>query len=103
MSDNSGAALFQPIAVGNMLLAHRVVLAPLTRFRATEAHVPTEMMSDYYAQRASTPGSLLISEATAVSPQAGGYDNAPGIWNDEQVEAWKPVGLLSSSLFSTSH
>ena len=51
---NADAKLFQPIRVGNMELKSRVVLAPLTRYRATDAHVPTDMMVDYYVQRATT-------------------------------------------------
>ncbi|EKM53345.1 uncharacterized protein PHACADRAFT_259653, partial [Phanerochaete carnosa HHB-10118-sp] len=54
-------------------------------------HVPTQLMAEYYAQRASTPGTLIISEATPVAPQAGGYRHVPGIWNDEQVAGWKLV------------
>ncbi|EJD07822.1 NADH:flavin oxidoreductase/NADH oxidase [Fomitiporia mediterranea MF3/22] len=88
---NSGAKLFQPIRVGNMSLTHRVVLAPLTRYRATEAHVPTDIMAEYYAQRASVPGTLLITEATFIAAKAGGYEQVPGIWSDEQVEGWKKV------------
>ncbi|KAL5483554.1 hypothetical protein ACEPAI_8786 [Sanghuangporus weigelae] len=88
---NEDAKLFQPIRVGNLNLAHRVVLAPLTRYRASEAHVPTDFMLDYYSQRASTPGTLLITEATFIAAKAGGYDNIPGIWSDAQVEAWKKI------------
>ena len=66
-------------------------MAPLTRYRATDAHVPTEMMADMYAQRANPPGTFLISEATFISPQAGGYEDVPGIWSEEQVEGWKRV------------
>lgn len=88
---NADAKLFQPIRVGNMELKSRVVLAPLTRYRATDAHVPTDMMVDYYVQRATTPGSLLITEATFIAAKAGGYNNVPGIWSDEQVEGWKKV------------
>lgn len=88
---NANAKLFQPIRVGNIELKHRVVLAPLTRYRATDSHVPTDMMVDYYVQRASSPGSLLITEATFIAAKAGGYDNVPGIWSDEQVEGWKKV------------
>ncbi|KAK4956696.1 hypothetical protein LTR10_006223 [Elasticomyces elasticus] len=54
-------------------------------------HVPGQYMKEYYEQRGAVPGTLLITEATFISPQAGGYNNVPGIWNDEQVEAWKPV------------
>ncbi|KAF9814668.1 hypothetical protein IEO21_04963 [Rhodonia placenta] len=73
------------------MLSHRVVLAPLTRYRADKAHVHTAMGVEYYEQRASIPGTLLITEATFVSPQASGYDNPPGIWNEEQVEAWRRI------------
>ncbi|KAL5505018.1 hypothetical protein ACEPAH_7681 [Sanghuangporus vaninii] len=88
---HSGAKLFQPIKVGNLQLSHRVVLAPLTRFRADDAHVPTDIMTEYYAQRASVPGTLLITEATPVAAKAAGQPNTPGIWNDAQIEGWKKV------------
>ena len=87
----SQSKLFTPTKVGDATLEHRVVMAPLTRYRATKAHVPTPLMAEYYAQRASTRGTLLISEATFIAPQAAGYRNVPGIWSDEQVAAWKPV------------
>lgn len=90
---NSSAKLFQPIRVGKLNLQHRVVLAPLTRFRADDAHVPTDMMVDYYSQRSSSPGSLLITEATFIAARAGGYDNIPGIWSDAQVAGWKKARL----------
>ena len=87
--------LFQPIKVGDVTLAHRVVLAPLTRFRHTKfGHAALPNVKEYYAQRGSTPGTLLISEATFISPQAGGYTNAPGIWSDEQISKWKEVRAL---------
>lgn len=82
--------LFQPINVGSTQLKHRLVMAPLTRFRSPK-HVPTELVAEYYEQRASVEGTLLITEATFISPEAGGYDNVPGIWNEEQVAAWKKV------------
>ncbi|ETN42479.1 uncharacterized protein HMPREF1541_01635 [Cyphellophora europaea CBS 101466] len=83
--------LLSPIAVGHSHLAHRIALAPLTRFRATDQHVHTSIATDYYSQRGSTPGTLLITEATFVSPRAGGMDNVPGIWNTEQIAAWRSV------------
>ncbi|GLB45697.1 putative nadh flavin oxidoreductase nadh oxidase [Lyophyllum shimeji] len=85
--------LFQPTKLGRVSLSHRVVLAPLTRFRNTKTgHVPVLRLSkEYYTQRAKVPGSLLITEATVIAPQAGGYDNVPGIWSDEQVDAWKQI------------
>lgn len=83
--------LFNPVAVGNAKLSHRVVLAPLTRIRANKDHVHGPLAVEYYAQRASQPGTLLITEATFISPQAGGMGNVPGIWNEAQIDAWKKV------------
>ncbi|KAF8962409.1 hypothetical protein BDZ97DRAFT_1662825 [Flammula alnicola] len=89
----STSKLFQPIKVGTQILQHRVVLSPMTRVRSTKKeHVPINpLMKTYYSQRASRPGSLLITEATCISPQAAGYDKVPGIWSDEQVAAWKEI------------
>lgn len=89
--DTSNHPLFTPLKVGNVLLQHRIVMAPMTRYRADDDHIPTDMMTLYYSQRASTPGTLLITEGTFISPRAGGNDNAPGIWNKEQIIAWKKV------------
>ncbi len=86
--------LFQPAKVGDLELSNRVVFAPLTRFRADNAHVPTDMMVEYYKQRASYPGTLLITEATYITAQAGGMPNVPGIWSEEQIAAWKKVRTL---------
>ncbi|KAK4109608.1 FMN-linked oxidoreductase [Canariomyces notabilis] len=83
--------LFQPLKVGSMKLQHRIAMAPLTRFRASDEHVPLPLMVEYYGQRASVPGTLLVSEATFISASAGGYANVPGIYNDAQVAAWRPV------------
>lgn len=85
--------LFHSIRIGNLHLSHRIVLAPMERFRSNSAHIPQDMMVKYYAQRASVPGTLLITEATLVSPAGGGLDYAAGIWSDEQVEAWKRVSV----------
>lgn len=83
--------LFQPIRLGRAELSNRIALAPLTRFRVDDDHVPLPFVKDYYAQRGSTPGTLLITEATLISPRAGGYDNVPGLWSDAQVARWKEV------------
>lgn len=83
--------LFKPIKVGNSLLKSRVVMAPLTRFRADKDHNVSEHAKEYYEQRASVPGTLLITEATFVSAQAGGYPNIPGIWSETQIAGWKDV------------
>ncbi|KAJ7488912.1 hypothetical protein FB451DRAFT_1223253 [Mycena latifolia] len=83
--------LFKPIMLGDILLKHRIVMAPLTRFRADKQHVPLPHVQEYYAQRGSVEGTLLITEATFISPRAGGFDNVPGIWSDEQIAVWKQI------------
>ncbi|KAI9453406.1 hypothetical protein BJY52DRAFT_1289405 [Lactarius psammicola] len=88
---SSVSALFQPLRVGTTDLQHRVVMAPLTRLRANKDHVHGELAKTYYAQRSSVPGTLIISEATFIAPQAAGYANVPGIWNDAQIAAWKTI------------
>ena len=81
--------LFQPLQAGAFHLANRLVMAPLTRCRASAGRVPNAMMAEYYAQRASF--GMILSEATSISPMAVGYPNTPGIWSAEQVEGWKLV------------
>ena len=81
-------SLFDPIQVGDLHLANRIAMAPLTRNRAPDA-VPTALMAQYYTQRASA--GLLITEATAISQQGQGYADVPGLYAEEQVEAWKQV------------
>ncbi|KIK69105.1 hypothetical protein GYMLUDRAFT_153135 [Collybiopsis luxurians FD-317 M1] len=83
--------LFQPAQIGPYRLGHRVVLAPQTRIRCTKEHIPQDIMAEYYSQRASTPGTLLISEATFIAPKAAGFPNAPGIWSEEQIAGWKKI------------
>ncbi|KAG9027782.1 hypothetical protein FRB95_007389 [Tulasnella sp. JGI-2019a] len=82
--------LFTPLQVGDITLSHRVVMAPLTRLRANDEHVPQEIATTYYSQRAS-PGTLMITEATYIKDEAGGFANVPGIWSDEQIAAWKNI------------
>lgn len=81
--------LFDPIEVGDIALANRIVMAPLTRNRAMEGNKPGPLTVTYYRQRA-TAG-LIIAEASPISPTAQGYLDTPGIWNDDQVAAWRPV------------
>ncbi|KAL6941832.1 NADPH dehydrogenase [Hanseniaspora osmophila] len=85
--------LFKSIKVGKLQLPQRVVMAPLTRIRADDNAVPNKenLAQTYYAQRAQRPGTLIITEATFMSEQAGGYPNVPGIWNDAQVAEWKKI------------
>ncbi|ORY62980.1 uncharacterized protein BCR38DRAFT_485755 [Pseudomassariella vexata] len=87
----SKSRLFQPLKVGNVNLQHRMVMAPLTRFRADDHYVPLPLVKEYYAQRASVPGTLIITEAMFISQQASGYPNVPGIWSKEQIAAWKEI------------
>jgi 2,4-dienoyl-CoA reductase-like NADH-dependent reductase (Old Yellow Enzyme family) len=82
-------SLFDPIRIGNFTAVNRIFMAPLTRGRVTRDHVPTPIMTDYYAQRAGA--GLIISEATGISREGSGFPYAPGIWSDAQVKAWKPV------------
>ncbi|KAL2127388.1 hypothetical protein VTI74DRAFT_10814 [Chaetomium olivicolor] len=89
----ANSRLFQPLALTpSITLSHRLAMAPLTRFRASDSHVPLNpLMSTYYSQRASLPGTLLITEATFISPSAGGFDNVPGIYTAEQIAEWRRV------------
>jgi 2,4-dienoyl-CoA reductase-like NADH-dependent reductase (Old Yellow Enzyme family) len=79
--------LFEKVKLGNYELNNRMVLAPMTRARAGINRMPNAIMAEYYAQRADA--GLLITEATSISIQGLGWNNSPGIYNDEQVEAWK--------------
>jgi N-ethylmaleimide reductase len=82
------ATLFDPLQVGDLYLLNRIAMAPLTRNRAPEA-VPTPLMAEYYAQRASA--GLLITEATAISAQGQGYADVPGLYGTDQLDGWKRV------------
>jgi N-ethylmaleimide reductase len=81
--------LFEELDLGPHTLPHRVVMAPLTRNRAAEGNVPTELNAEYYRQRADA--ALLVSEATQVAPRGQGYPRTPGIHSDEQVAGWRKV------------
>ncbi|KAJ4129587.1 hypothetical protein NW754_003869 [Fusarium falciforme] len=87
----SDSRLFQPVTIGAMQLLHRVAIAPMTRLRASDQYVPLPIMTTYYSQRACIPGTLLISEATYISAEAGGYDNVPAIYANEQFKAWQEI------------
>lgn len=82
-------SLFDPLQAGAFKLKNRVVLAPLTRCRASAGRVPNDLMRQYYGQRASA--GLIISEATSVTPHGVGYPDTPGIWSDDQVAGWKKI------------
>ncbi len=85
------SSLHSPVRIGEFELAHRVVMAPLTRMRASDPEsAPGVLNAQYYAQRASR-GGLIIAEATQISWQGKGYPRTPGIHSDEQVDGWKTV------------
>jgi len=81
--------LFTPLALGDLTLPNRIVMAPLTRNRTGEGNVPTALNVEYYTQRASA--GLIITEASQISPQGIGYPATPGIHNDEQEAGWRQV------------
>ncbi len=81
--------LFDSLSLGALTLPNRIIMAPLTRGRADAGGIPNSLMAEYYSQRADA--GLIISEATAISPQGYGWLGAPGIWNDAHVEGWKLV------------
>lgn len=103
--EKTAQPLLQEYQIGDLKLKNRVVMAPMTRGRATNAGlVPTPLMAEYYAQRASA--GLILSEGTWVNSKAIGFINVPGIYNQEQIEGWKLVtkavhdngGLIFSQL-----
>jgi len=81
--------IFDPIKLGDLELANRIIMAPLTRCRADEGRVPNALMAEYYVQRASA--GLILSEATSVTPMGVGYPDTPGIWSNDQVRGWSNV------------
>ncbi|WP_028604126.1 alkene reductase [Ottowia thiooxydans] len=84
--------LFTPTQVGAIEVANRIVMAPLTRNRAPNA-IPTPTMAEYYAQRADpvTGAGLIVTEATAITAEAQGYADVPGLYGTEQLDGWKKV------------
>src|SRR5262245_23382005 len=82
--------LFEPLEIGAVKAPHRVLMAPLTRMRATQpGDVPNDLMLDYYAQRASA--GLIVSEGAQISPEGKGYMDTPGIHSQEQVTGWRRI------------
>ncbi|MCC5833036.1 MAG: alkene reductase [Chlamydiales bacterium] len=79
--------MLQPFSIHNIELRSRVVMAPMTRCAATAGQIPTQQMAIYYGDRASV--GLIVAEASSISPCANAYPNAPGIYNDKQVEGWR--------------
>ena len=84
------SSLFEPLSVGAVTLSNRVLMAPLTRMRATPGvDVPNALMAEYYRQRAGA--GLIVTEGTQISPIGKGYMDTPGIYSDQQVEGWHLV------------
>lgn len=85
------SSLLQPITIGSIPLKNRMIMAPLTRSRASGAdgRTPNDLMKEYYVQRANA--GMILTEATAVTPMGVGYRNTPGIWSDEHVAGWKKI------------
>ena len=81
-------SLFDPIRFGDIALANRIVMAPLTRNRAP-GQLPNDLMRDYYTQRASA--GLIVTEATQVCAQGQGYLDTPGLYTPEQVAGWRSI------------
>src|ERR1700753_1572764 len=90
-TDTMAHKLFSAVQIGAITLGHRVLMGPMTRFRAMQpGDAPGQLMVEYYTQRASA-GGLIISEATTISISARGWFGAPGIYTDLQVEGWKTI------------
>jgi len=88
MASQASLTLFDSVQAGDLHLANRVVMAPLTRNRSPNA-VPPPIVATYYAQRASA--GLIVTEATAISQQGQGYSDVPGLYGSEQLDGWKRV------------
>lgn len=82
-------ALLSPVSLGSLELSNRIIMAPLTRTRATGNHCPNELMAEYYAQRASA--GLIIAEATMIMDGYSAFNSEPGIYSEEQIQGWKTV------------
>jgi N-ethylmaleimide reductase len=80
-------SLFAPTSLGGLSLRNRIVMAPMTRSRCTEANTPNELMAEYYGQRAGA--GLIVTEGTSPSPNGVGYPRIPGLWSPQQVDGWK--------------
>lgn len=85
----TASGLLHPFKLGSMALPNRMVMAPMTRTRASPQRVPTAMMAEYYAQRASA--GLIVTECTAVSADSAGIIRAPGLYTADQVAGWRGV------------
>jgi NADPH2 dehydrogenase len=85
------STLFTPLQVGHLTIPQRIAMAPMTRYRADQKHVPLPYVKEYYSQRTVYPGSFVISEAVFISQHSGGMRNVPGIYTKQQTAAWKEI------------
>lgn len=83
--------LWKPLKIADVEVKHRIGMPALSRFRGTDDHTATPMMKEYYNQRSQVSGTLIVTEAGLISPGSGGYPNAPGVWREEQVAAWRTI------------
>ncbi|KAG8746200.1 hypothetical protein FRC10_005716 [Ceratobasidium sp. 414] len=88
---NAPSKLFTPLRIGYMTLAHRIVMAPMTRLRADSSYVVGDATVEYYGQRSAVPGTFIVTECATVSSDAGGFPNLPGAYSGTQIAAWKKV------------
>lgn len=89
MQTQDSETVFTPYQLGDLELPNRIVMAPLTRNRAEAGGIPTPLMAEYYAQRASA--GLIVSEASQISAQGRGYAGTPGIYTETQIAGWELV------------
>src|SRR6185503_11682350 len=89
VEEDAMPTLFEPLKVGALDLANRIIMAPMTRSRANDEGIQPPYAAEYYRQRASA--GLIITEATNISPMAKGYVRTPGIYTDAQIRSWRPV------------
>ena len=89
MESTNVDVLFSPVDLGALTLKNHVVMAPLTRSRASNVGVPADIAAEYYAQRAGA--GLIITEATQISFEGMGYPRTPGLHTPEQLEGWRPI------------
>ena len=88
-------ALFSPLKMGALALPNRILMAPLTRCRAEDEHVPGPLMAEYYAQRAT--GGLIIAEATMAMAGNSAFWREPGIYSTAQIDGWARVVQAASA------
>ncbi|KAK0460574.1 FMN-linked oxidoreductase [Desarmillaria tabescens] len=104
-------ALFQPLKLGPTTLRNRILMSALTQNRSVPTNVPNSLNAEYYRQRAEGGAGLIITEGVLVSQQGTEWQNAPGIWSQEQVNGWKKVtdtvhkegGMIFTQLWHHDH